>query len=433
MDMLSRVFRNVVRKKVRTALIVVALGFCMAILISIQASITANQESLQEMKEENAKTLQSVAEEINRTASIIEVFPGGGMWEFGGPFINESIAYNISSIEGVEDAIPILERFIFPNAGNMTKESTDGGVVIHHFMALYKVEGIQLNSSHIDRILPTKIIKGRNLKKGDSGVVILSQNLTKHFDAGVGDTITINGIYFEVVGVFESTLLTSRTLYMSLSDAQRVFNLTGKVSKINVYVEDVDRVEEIANEIETNYGLNAITYLDKMNSLLGMREHMKEREEKMARYVDQLQSIGFQEFVTTLIAASVMVLFIMLYAVRERTKEIGILKAIGFTGNSILIQFLLEGIVIGFMGGVVGAVIGGIATPMLANILLPKPKPITTPSGHVISGIEAANPIVTPEMILLVIGIAVLLGGLGSLYPAWKASRKSPVEAIRYE
>jgi len=260
MGMLSRVFRNVVRKKVRTALIIVALGFSMAILVSIQASITANRNSLQEMKEENAKTLQSITEEINRTASIIEVLPGGGMWGFGGLFMNESIAYNISSIEGVEDVIPILEK----NVGEMTNESTDGGV-IQYFKTLYTVEGIQLNSSHVDRILPTKIIRGRNLKKGDSGVVILSQNLTKYFDAGVGDTITINGIYFEVVGVFESTLLTNRTLYMSLSDAQRVFNLTGKVSKINVYVEDVDRVEEIANEIKANYGLNTLTYLDKMN------------------------------------------------------------------------------------------------------------------------------------------------------------------------
>jgi len=420
MGMLSRVFRNVVRKKVRTALIIVALGFSMAILVSIQASITANRNSLQEMKEENAKTLQSITEEINRTASIIEVLPGEGMWGFGGLFMNESIAYNISSIEGVEDVIPILEK----NVGEMTNESTDGGV-IQYFETLYTVKGIQLNSSHVDRMLPTKIIKGRNLKKGDSGVVILSQNLTKYFDAGVGDTININEIYFEVVGVFESTLLTNRTLYMSLSDAQRVFNLTGKVSKINVYVEDVDRVEEIANEIKANYGLNTLTYLDKMNYLLGMREQMKEREEKMAGYVNQLQSIGFQELVTTLVATSVMVLFIMLYTVRERTKEISILKAIGFTEKSILTQFLLEGIVIGFMGGVVGAVIGGIATPMLANILLPKPKPITTPSGHVISGIEAANPIVTPEMILLVIGVAVLLGALGSLYPAWKASKES--------
>jgi len=428
MGILSRVFRNVVRKKVRTVLIVLALSFSMSVLVSIQASITANQDKLQEMKEENAETMQSIMEEINRTASIIEVLPGEGMWGFGGLFMNESIASNISSIEGIEDVIPILEK----NVGEMTNESTDGGV-IQYFKTIYTVEGIQLNSSHLDYILPTKIIKGRNLKKGDSGVVILSQNLTKYFDAGVGDTININGIYFKVVGIFESTLLTNRTLYMSLSDAQRAFNLTGKVSKINVHVEDVDRVEEIANEIKANYGLNTITYLEKMKYLLGMRHQMKEREEKMAGYVNQLQSIGFQELVTTLIATSVMVLFIMLYTVRERTKEIGILKAIGFTGKNIMVQFLLEGIIIGLMGGVVGAAIGGIATPMLTNILLPKPKPITTPSGHVISGIEAANPIVTPEMILLVIGIAVLLGGLGSLYPAWKASRKSPVEAIRYE
>jgi putative ABC transport system permease protein len=398
----------------------------------------ANQKNLQEMNEEHTEEIQSQMEEINTTASIIEVTPGPGMSIQGegmsiiggNVFMNESIAYNISSLEGTEDVVPILEKSI----GEMINQSSDG-FMTSYFKLFYAVRGIPLNSSLLDRILPVNIIEGRNLREGDNGVVLLTSNLTEYFEAGVGDTININGADFEVVGIYESTFINEVRLYMSLPDAQGAFNLAGKISMINVYAENVSEVDEIANEIKSNYGLDARTSLDRMNSLEMMRESMESQEESMATAIDQMQTTGFQEIIVALIATSAMVLFIMLYTVHERTREIGVLKAVGFTGRSIMTQFLFEGTIIGLMGGIVGAFIGGVGAPLLANTFLPKPETGGALPPGPVPGLENAAPVVvvTPELILFVIGMAVLLGALGSLYPAWRASRKSPMEAMRHE
>ena len=118
------------------------------------------------------------------------------------------------------------------------------------------------------------------------------------------------------------------------------------------------------------------------------------------------------------IAVGLIVLFLMMYTVKERTKEIGLMKAIGFTGKSIMSQFLIEGIAIGIIGGIVGIAIGFLAGPMISELLLPSSEVFAT-----------STPSFT--VILLVLGLAGSLGAVGTIYPAWQASRKSPMEAMR--
>ena len=115
-----------------------------------------------------------------------------------------------------------------------------------------------------------------------------------------------------------------------------------------------------------------------------------------------------------------MIMFLMLYAVKERIKEIGVLKALGFTGNNVMGQFISEGTIIGFMGGVLGIILALVAAPVLSNLLLPGSEAFAT-----------SNP--TIDLVLLALVLTVCLGAFGSLYPAWSASRKDPVEAMRNE
>jgi putative ABC transport system permease protein len=127
------------------------------------------------------------------------------------------------------------------------------------------------------------------------------------------------------------------------------------------------------------------------------------------------------------LATSLIVLFVMLYTVKERTKEIGTLKAIGFSNSTVMSQFMLEGILLSMIAGVVGIAIGSIAAPTLASVLLPSGVSGTTRFG----GLAVAT--LTPELVLLCFGVAILLGTLGSLYPAWRAAKIRPAEAMRYE
>ena len=148
--------------------------------------------------------------------------------------------------------------------------------------------------------------------------------------------------------------------------------------------------------------------------------------------------MAFEEIVIAVAATSLIVLFVMLYTVRERTKEIGTLKAIGFSNWNVMSQFMLEGVLLSLLAGVVGVAIGSVAAPFLSSILLPTVNPFGGSGGFrdgILGASTSSQVTVTldPQLMLIAFGAAVLLGALGSLYPAWRASRTRPAEAMRYE
>ena len=103
-----------------------------------------------------------------------------------------------------------------------------------------------------------------------------------------------------------------------------------------------------------------------------------------------------------------------------------------------MIQFILEGIILSMIAGIAGIAIGMVAAPTLAQYLLPSVSSgVGLPPGAVVSGATRFGALsvvtVTPELVLLGFGVAVLLGTLGSLYPAWRAAKIRPAEAMRYE
>jgi len=159
--------------------------------------------------------------------------------------------------------------------------------------------------------------------------------------------------------------------------------------------------------------------------------------------LSQTQAVATQEILIAVAATSLIIFFVMLYTVRERTKEIGVLKAIGFSNWNVMSQFMLEGTLISLMARVVGIVIGSIGAPILSSYLLPHISLFGGSQGRFQSDFGSVNPgiasaavatnVLDPQIILLAFGVAVLLGALGSLYPAWRAARTSPMEALRYE
>jgi putative ABC transport system permease protein len=158
-----------------------------------------------------------------------------------------------------------------------------------------------------------------------------------------------------------------------------------------------------------------------------------------ASTLSQTHTTALEEIGVAVAATSLIVLFVMLYTVRERTKEIGTLKAIGFSNWNVMSQFMLEGIFVSLIAGVVGIAIGYVAAPTITALLLPHISAFGTRSLYLgtanagATGSQVASVALNPQLTLLMFGVAALLGALGSLYPAWRASRISPMEALRYE
>ena len=481
MCIVTRAVRNISRRKIRALLVIIALGFSMAIMISIPAGATANQASTLSLSQNLASTISQTEATINQTltqidcnlASGFEGFGfrpsdmgnftpgqfggngnfnpgqfGGGMdipGQFGGGAfaggrttpMNETFYEDINSVENVASVVPMLQ---VSEGTNQTIERFGRSFTI--MIPDYVIVGLPLTSFVIDNysVLPVNITNGRNLQADESGVVLLSENNTAFFEAGVGDTINILGESFQVVGVHGSSGVEDRTtLYMSLSDAQSLTNNTGYMTSLRVFTTDSASVTDVANAISSLHPeLSVVTSQQRLTQLQAMQTNYEAALGNAEATLAQTQSVAFEEVSVAVAATSLIVLFLMLYTVRERTKEIGTLKAIGFSNGNVMSQFMLEGVLLSLLAGVVGIAISAIAAPMLSGLLLPAASQIGVP-GAFTRGITATNSAttasvaLTPELVLIALGAAVLLGALGSLYPAWRASRTRPAEAMKYE
>jgi len=480
---LNRALRNIARRKIRALLMIIALGFSMAIMISVPAGIAANQNSAQNVALNLTNTINETAATLNQTLTQIECtltpsfqgygfsggsggyggfgngggyggfggganggsssgrFPGGLAGAFGGGAfggesspLNMSLYSDISSIQGVSAVVPILQ---VTEGQNQTFTATFGGTSrdFTRLVPYYIIEGIPLNSSYIDNypILPTNITAGSNLEAGQTGVVLLSENNTAYFGVGVGGSVDILGENFTVVGVHgTSGVSDTLTLYMDLSDAQAITNDTGEATSLQVYADTASDVSSVASAISSLHPeLTVTTAQQRLSDLTTLQNNYNAELQNAQNAVNTTQSTAYEEIVVAIVATSLIVLFVMLYTVRERTKEIGTLKAIGFSNWTVMSQFMLEGVMLSLIAGVVGIAIGSVAAPTLSTLLLPH----ATATGFRIANFGRTDVTVSlsPQLMLIGLGAAAALGTLGSLYPAWRASRTRPAEAMRYE
>ena len=421
MGILSRATRNILRRKTRSLLVIVVLSFALAMLISIPPSITASRATTQKTINDITATTKTVDSTINLVATEIDChLPGNAL-------MNETDYTNLTSISDVTAVIPILDQ----------AENNSGFA--------YNIYGIPLDNASLlstySLLLPSNITAGRNLQAGDGGVVVLQERVANYFGVGVGGTVSILGQNFNVVGIEGYDPVNETAAYMSLTDAQTLTSNIGNVTSYKVFVDNVNNVQSVATEkIGVMYPKLSVSIAASLvDSVIQMQTQTSEELQMAQASMSQIQSTGTMEIAVVTLVVAAIVLFIMLYTVRERTREIGTLKALGASSMAILGQFMLEGILLSLIAGIVGTVIGTVGATSLANLLLPHPtqagnSTVSTAGVSIGSASSASISVtITPELVLLGLGVAVLLGALGSLYPAWRAARTRPAEAMRYE
>jgi putative ABC transport system permease protein len=345
--------------------------------------------------------------------------------------MNETLYSNINtSISGVAAVEPILQV-----SEGQNETVSFYGHSFTRLMPKYIIEGVPLTSDLVGNypILPTDIVAGQNLQAGETKDVLLSENNSAYFGVGVGGTVNILGTNFNVVGIYQPTgVEDTEMLYTNLSDAQTLTNNTGYITSINVFAQSPSDVSSVASAISSLHP--ELTVSTSQNELSALEKNQSSSNNAVTDAQDSLastNSTATEEIIVVVAATSLIVLFVMLYTVRERTKEIGTLKAIGFSNSTVMSQFMLEGVLLSAIAGVVGIAIGVVAAPTLSSLLLPT-------VGRAVGFGGASSRIglavtVSPELILIGLGVAILLGTLGSLYPAWRAAKIKPAEAMRYE
>jgi len=440
MGVLKMASRGIWRRKARTFLVILALGLSIAILTAIPAATQAYSSSVETAIENQSSAYQGA---ISMIATEITVGPPHSSGDFQGmpgfsttAFMDENIAENIASIPGVDAVVPQFQRFLQLSS---VENQEDQPFRRMNFMTII---GIPLNSSLDEKysVQPSNIVEGRKLNEDDNRSILLGIELENYFSVAVGRSVNIGDYSFLVVGFFDAgNRFVNRYAYVSLDDAQAMFDQPGEVSQIRVFAESVEDVNNIANEIESTYGdsVSVTTQSDLLQRIPGL---FQETENTVASQLAQMNNVASQEILIAIVAGGLIVFLTMIYAVRERTKEIGILKALGFTNWNITSQFMLEGGIIGLVGGLVGCLIGSFGAPLLSSVLLPH---VSLPTGFSGGFGPLSSQLATQQLtahvmpdaslILFSLGIAVILGVVGSLYPSWWASRKRPAEALKYE
>lgn len=173
---------------------------------------------------------------------------GAGSIGMGGfQVMSESSYSDISSVKGVLAVAPILQVYENENVSAINENSTFYG-------PNYAILGVPLSSSIIPTfpVLPSNVTAGRNLRTGDTDSVVISQTNSEYFKAGLGDTITLLGRSFNVVGIYgASSGFNSQAIYMSLSDAQSLTNNTGNITSLKVFVNANTNVTSVITAIKS--------------------------------------------------------------------------------------------------------------------------------------------------------------------------------------
>ena len=376
------------------------------------ASVIAVVSLVQGMQYKISNDLQSIG------STFIEVYPDPG--DQRNPFLQKLPDLTVDDAEAVRKGTTSVREWtpIFISQGQMKF-----GDALHNSQ-LYAV-----NNSY-QEVVNHWVEHGRFFspldEEGKKRVAIVGLETINALKLGrepAGKVVQINGNAFTVIGVFEKK---GGTFGNNQDDIVVIPFSTATA----IYGSDNMRKLVLAFQMRTNADLDLTK--EQVTEILRSRHHIKKGDPNDFRILAQeeiMKTVSTILMNTTMVMAAVVgiallvggigIMNIMLVSVTERTREIGIRKSIGARRRDVLVQFLIEAIALSGLGGVVG-VIGGYLLANIARLLLAR--------------LVQLPPVHTPFWaILLAFGFCAFLGTLFGIYPAAKASKLDPIEALRYE
>lgn len=367
--------RNLQRTKVRSILAIIG------ILIGVMAisAIGIFGESLK----------SAVIENFKDVANEIIVSPN---YQRGYIYIEEKDVEQIKKIPRIESAIAVKSAYLLVEFRDQKTYTTIYGLKEEDVKTMFKAER---GSIDLD------------------GSCVVGYNLAKNLKIKTDSKIGVNGREFKVAGILEdagfrydvnpnSAIIISDKDFTLVSDAG--------FSSVIVKVRDIEDIANIKEDIERR-----INSKDEKVSVFEMKRFL----EMITQTFNQINLFLMAIASVSLLVAGVSILNIMLMSTIERTKEIGIMRAIGASRATVLRIFLLEALVLGVIGSVIGSVLSVLAGYGINYMILRETRFIFQIStlGYVLLG--------------FLIGVATSI--FSGLYPAWKASRLEPIEALRFE
>lgn len=383
MSFFTLMIKNPFRNRTRATLAIIGIAIGIATIVALGMVTGGLQSSTQ-------STLKAGSAEITVTKI------GSGNFGSSGGAMDESLVTDLKNTNGVKDTAGILRV-------NSNVSTSSGGSGFGS-MSGFLVNGI--DSSKL-ALVGINSVNGTIFTNGSSNEIIIGKTVAQNLNKTVGSTIDIYGTEFEVTGIFESgNFIYDIGAFTSLSTLQNLTNNTGKVSYIQVKVNDNANASQVSKTIqdERPNDLSATTAVDQAN--------------RINQSLGMIDTASWAISLLAIVIGGVGVINTMIMSVFERTREIGVLKAVGWKDRRILGMILGESIILTLVAAVVGIILGIVAVEIIFKLFITS---------------QSFEAVLTMDTLLKAFGVALLVGIVGGLYPAYRASRLAPTEALRYE
>lgn len=375
MQFATMTFRNVMRRPLRSGLTLVAVALAVCAVVSLVGVANGFKDTFMNFYQGAGVDLLVVRSGSARRLTST---------------LDETLGDRIEALDGVVDVIPGLADVV---------SFSDVGLYV------VPVSGLKPETQVFEAMEP---VEGRRLLKSDGQAVMVGVTLAETLGKKVGEMLEIvEGEEYEIIGIFESfNVLQNGSLVVSVGELQRLMGREGEVSGFSIVTTDAtDEVllDRIASQVEA---------MEPEVKVRPTREHVESLSE-----IQLAVAMAWLTSAVATVIGSVGVLNTMFMSIQERTLEIGLLRAIGWTRRRIVSMVLLESILL----SIIGAVIGIAVSYLLVSMLTHMPAVNGLIEGKIRFGVVMQG-----------MTIAIVVGFLGGLLPAYAASKLSPAEALRH-
>jgi putative ABC transport system permease protein len=391
MKLLSVAFKNLKRKKIRSFLTIGGVAIAVAVLVSLLGFDAGYQRALTGDIDKMGYQVLVTAKGCPYEAATLMLKGGGGL-----RYMEQSVYDRIVKDPRIDKITPQLVSTVF----DKDRQNGQGGIVMY----------MGVDNSYLELKPWVKFKSGGWFSGDQADEAIMGYEVAELEQRAPGDQIFIPNLnkVLKVAGIFERTgTQDDGVIFLPLKSSQRIFDLPDKLTGIGIKLKDISTLAAFEEALYNEPGIQVISMAQVKGTIFNLISSAKVMTNSVA--------------VIAIIIAVIGVINTILMSVFERTKEIGVMKAIGASRLDIFRIIWMETTLICLIGGILGDAIAILGVRVVEHILrsiLPY-----TPTGQLVY--------ITPQLLASSFIGAVIVGLIAGIYPAFRASSMRPVEAIR--
>jgi ABC-type antimicrobial peptide transport system permease subunit len=362
---------------------------------------------------------QSIQNSLNTLGpTSIIVMPAGS-----GSFTSQDTS-EISSLPNVVSVIPILSAPVYINLNGNNESATLIGINTEGLRELLGTINIYQGGLYQNTVTPSSLLGYRiafpEVLAGTQGAYVGQPASLSLSEQRQAITVPIVGIlqnYGNIVIPIDSGVI------MSVYAAETILHRTS-YNIMLVKATNTGTVGKVSQTISQIYGARA--------KIITVQQLIQ----ITSQILNQITVLFIVIASISLLVAAIGIMNIMLISVFERTHEIGVLKALGFMDNEVMMIFLFEAVTIGVLGGFIGIAVGIMGSYSLTALIIHTSTSSSSSISQFSQGVGGSSisyyPIISLSTLLIAMAVAVIVSIIAGIYPAWRASKMKPIEALRH-